>query len=275
MKEEYIDILSKEKKSSNPAKNWNNRAKEFYRYTKESKNNEVLDFLNSKMEFTGKKILDIGCGAGRFLLPFVKAGAHVTGIDIAEDMIYYTEKILTESNIPKDSYELLKADWKDIHLDARGWKSKFDLVFASMSPGVSDWESIKKLVAASKGHVYISSFAYRHESALLELQNQMESYRENDWGERFRAMINLLLLNGYLPDVKFTRKVGSMEFVVEDLINRYKHRFINSDPTGEKTEELRKLIDKIGSESNYTMYTDRVIGMLLFSVNDKIDKNTK
>lgn len=275
MKDEYIDILSMEKKSSNPAKNWNNRAKEFYKYTKESKSNDVLEFISSKMDLSGKKILDIGCGAGRFLLPLVKAGAFVTGIDIAEDMIYYSEKTLTESDIPSYRYELLIADWKDIDLDAKGWRSEFDLVFASMSPGVSDWESVEKLISASKGYVYISSFAYRHESVLLELQEHLDTYRENDWNERFRAIINLLMLNGYLPDVKFSRKIGSMEFEVEDLINRYKHRFIDTDPTGEKTEGLRRLVDEIGSKNNYTMYSDRVIGMLLFSVNDKIEKNTK
>lgn len=275
MKEEFIDILSMEKRSSNPVKNWNNRAKEFYNYTKDSKSNEVVDFLRTKIDLSGKKILDIGCGAGRFLLPFVKAGAHVVGIDIAEDMIYYSEKTLNESNVSKDRYELLKADWKDIDLDAKGWRSEFDLVFASMSPGVSDWESVEKLIAASKGYVYISSFAYRHESILLELQEQLDSYRENDWNERFRAIINLLMLNGYLPDVKFSRKSGTMEFEVDNLVNRYKHRFIDSDPTGKKTEELKRLVDEIGRKNNYNMYSDRVVGMLLFSVNDKIDKNTK
>ena len=37
-----------------------------------------------------EKILDVGCGNGRFLLPLVRKGYTVTGIDISKDMLMHS-----------------------------------------------------------------------------------------------------------------------------------------------------------------------------------------
>jgi len=55
--------------------------------------NRYVDLLHRKAVFStvsewqGKNVLDVGCGVGRFSLEFAKKGAHVTGIDISEEMI--------------------------------------------------------------------------------------------------------------------------------------------------------------------------------------------
>lgn len=41
----------------------------------------------------GKKILDVGCGSGRFCIAFAKEGAHVVGVDFASAMIEIAKKL--------------------------------------------------------------------------------------------------------------------------------------------------------------------------------------
>ncbi len=50
--------------------------------------------------FAGKKILDVGCGSGRFCLEFAKAGAaKVVGVDFAKLMIDIAEELAKEQGV--------------------------------------------------------------------------------------------------------------------------------------------------------------------------------
>ncbi len=47
---------------------------------------DELDFYLSYAE-KGKKILEPLCGSGRFLVPFLKRGFMISGIDLSEEML--------------------------------------------------------------------------------------------------------------------------------------------------------------------------------------------
>lgn len=50
--------------------------------------------------FAGKKILDVGCGSGRFCIAFAQNGAEkVVGVDFAEAMIEIADKLATEAGV--------------------------------------------------------------------------------------------------------------------------------------------------------------------------------
>lgn len=58
--------------------------------------------LNVEMlrPFDGKKILDVGCGSGRFCIAFAKEGAsRVVGVDFAEVMIDIAKELAKENNV--------------------------------------------------------------------------------------------------------------------------------------------------------------------------------
>lgn len=46
-----------------------------------------LNFIKNHVELTGKTVLDVGCGGGILSESLAKAGAHVTGIDMAQDAL--------------------------------------------------------------------------------------------------------------------------------------------------------------------------------------------
>lgn len=73
----------------------------------------------------GKKILDIGCGAGRFCIPLAKNGAEkVVGIDFAPNMINLAVRLASEYNV-NGKCEFLCADFLKLILN-----EKFDYVIA-------------------------------------------------------------------------------------------------------------------------------------------------
>ncbi len=50
--------------------------------------------------FEGKKILDVGCGSGRFCIAFAQNGAEkVVGVDFARAMIEIADKLATEAGV--------------------------------------------------------------------------------------------------------------------------------------------------------------------------------
>jgi SAM-dependent methyltransferase len=73
----------------------------------------------------GKKILDIGCGSGRFCIPLARRGANkVLGIDFAQNMIDLAVQLANEQGVD-GSCEFYCADFLSISLE-----EKFDYVIA-------------------------------------------------------------------------------------------------------------------------------------------------
>ncbi len=72
--------------------------------------NEAEDFTSALVQYLqpkmGSKMLDIGCGEGRFAIQFAQKGFEVTGIDLAEKQI---EKAL---NLERDNLQFMVHDMR-------------------------------------------------------------------------------------------------------------------------------------------------------------------
>ena len=77
-----------------------------------------VEFALTLMGTTPKKVLEIACGSGRFLVPMAKAGHDVTGLDFDE---YMLEKIA-----PKITNEKMK--WRKADVIYDDWGTDFDVV---------------------------------------------------------------------------------------------------------------------------------------------------
>ncbi len=58
----------------------------------------------------GKRIVDVGCGSGRYMVALAKRGAHVVGIDFAASMLELARK-LAESQGVSDRCEFVLGDF--------------------------------------------------------------------------------------------------------------------------------------------------------------------
>ena len=84
---------------------------------------EVPTVLQLAGNVKGKQILDAGCGPGRHAKKLLDKGAHVTGIDISDEMI----NIARERCLPKGHF--FQADFEQAKFNP----ASFDLIIASLS----------------------------------------------------------------------------------------------------------------------------------------------
>lgn len=83
-------------------------------------------------EVNGKKILDVGCGSGVFMIELIIRGAFVVGTDYSQKMLNIAKKELISKNISKTTYILKKADATKLPFK----ENYFDLILAT---GLTDY----------------------------------------------------------------------------------------------------------------------------------------
>ncbi len=164
------------------------------------------------------RVLDVGGGPGNWAVPLSKITAHVTVVEPSKAMVEILESRIAEENISNIS--VICKRWEAIDLESDGLDQHFDLVMSSMNPGVNDRKTLEKLMAASRGHCYMSGF-----SGLGRFE-----WFKGVWEKLFQEAIsenpgdiiypfNLLYAMGYKPKFNFTRWDSKDEMAVDDAVS--------------------------------------------------------
>ena len=151
----------------------------------------------------GIKILDLGCGTGRFSIPFAQMGAQVTAVDISDKMLQYLkEEIPAEVS---SRITPLKLDWHTFDPIQQGFASSFDLSFAHMTPAITGPDSFLKFHSTSRQWCLFVGWSGERK------QNTAEALWQHITGKEFDAKgigdiifpFNLLYSMGYRPSLDF------------------------------------------------------------------------
>lgn len=106
---------------------YDRHSSEFYDY--HAKRDDVEFYVGFAQE-AGGKILELGCGTGRVLIPTARAGVKVTGIDLSGEMLDICRKKLNEEPVSvRYRVTLIQADMADFNLNNR-----FPLVTITYGP---------------------------------------------------------------------------------------------------------------------------------------------
>ncbi len=90
---------------------------EYYHFHLAAVGRNDVRFYTELCRSTGGKVLEVGCGTGRTLIPCAKAGADVTGLDLSGDMLSFCRKAVNqESRNVNSRVELVKADMTSFDL---------------------------------------------------------------------------------------------------------------------------------------------------------------
>ena len=103
-------------------------------------------FNDFAAKLSGKKVLDIGCGTGRFVPLFVDEGLEYTGMDISTGMIdvaqehfpdqrFVESDILDEATWPQETFDGFWAAASLQHIPREQWDLAFDNIEKHMNPG--------------------------------------------------------------------------------------------------------------------------------------------
>lgn len=86
---------------------------------------DVQTYVSWAQEY-GPSVLELGSGTGRILLPMVRAGVEVTGIELSEDMLRLCrQKLEKETREVRNRVTLVHGDMREIQLG-----KQYDLIIA-------------------------------------------------------------------------------------------------------------------------------------------------
>ena len=150
------DFISDEKQ----AIRWNKRSEYISRdVSDERKQKKIVEFFRHLKEAgfhpSGAKVLDIGCGTGSLSIPLAEAGAEVTSLDISTGMLI---RIKETAELEGLAINPVECSWWTADIDKLGFRNKFDLVIASMTPGIRDAETFERMMACSRKYCYYSNY---------------------------------------------------------------------------------------------------------------------
>ncbi|MBT7260361.1 MAG: methyltransferase domain-containing protein [Desulfobacula sp.] len=185
---------------------WDKTANTYNQNKNEVKNRRLektLLFLKqNKLLFKGMKVLDIGCGTGMIAIELAKLGAKVTALDFSRGMLGKFQK-----DIPPDikkNISILYEDWHKIDIESKGWKKKFDLVIAFMSPGVASPKAFFNMMNCSKNGCAIRGWAAKRNHPILsDLWGKIMESPLEDKPQSILYKINLLFSLGVFPEITF------------------------------------------------------------------------
>ncbi|MBM4117035.1 class I SAM-dependent methyltransferase [bacterium] len=93
---------------------------EFYDHVPPYADRRDLEFYRALAAAAGGPVLELGCGTGRVMLPMLRAGAEVCGIDSSRGMLAVcVEKIAREPETVRRRAHLLLADMRNFALGRR------------------------------------------------------------------------------------------------------------------------------------------------------------
>ncbi len=141
------------------AEGWDQAAGHFqsiYRMGINDYNAALLRFwAEERMLFPGARVIDIGCGVGKYGTLFAELGCDVTLTDISSEMLRYASENMAKYETPWRTYQ---CDFRRIIGDESVFRKKYDLAVSTMSPAVNDVETVRKMSMITTGWCFLSRF---------------------------------------------------------------------------------------------------------------------
>ncbi len=98
-----------------------------FRQQEENSENYVMPFIEEKFQLNaGMKVMEVGCGEGGVLLPFLRRGCHCVGVDLVPYRIDLAAEFLKEA-LENRTLELISSDIYEVDFLGR-FQHAFDLI---------------------------------------------------------------------------------------------------------------------------------------------------
>ena len=194
---------------------------------------EQACFIDSQAE-----VLDIGCGPGNVALPVASRVKKVVALDPSADMLDIVRKRAAAEGIK--NIETVQLRWEDANLDELGWRGRFRLAIASMTPGIHNAVTLRKMNEASNRGCYYSGFTQRTDAAQEDLWRLFYNEPLPPLPADVFCIFHLLHSWGYCPTLQLSREKSQSKYSLDDAV---KELGLLMMPYIDQTEESRKIIE--------------------------------
>ncbi|MGB9662904.1 MAG: methyltransferase domain-containing protein [Moorellaceae bacterium] len=234
---------------------WNRRATSFALHARSSEAQhriaKVLHILGHIASLPSEaEVLDIGCGPGRYALALARRVKKVVALDPSPDMLSMLQSGMEEEGI--DNIEPVQMGWEEVDLDELGWRHRFHVVLALMSPGIRDVPTLKKMIDASRQVCLLASHVRQEDAARYDLWEKLIGGKKPPLPEDPLYIFALLYSWGYFPSLDLERRVSRRELPVSEAIEELENFFY---PYLELTPAVRQAIrDYVNSRAREGLY---------------------
>lgn len=214
-------------------------------------NGLLMDFLATECGLApGSRVIDIGCGVGKYGVYFARMGCDVTLTDISPKMLEFAEKNLAATG---GSWRTLCGDWRDIPLDNPALKPKFDVAISTMSPAVTDTETVAKMSTVTDGWCLLTQFYKWTDPLRAEFCRRLDLPEKpifNDLEGMCAGIIQSVAAAGYTPLVTYQHYNWCDLRTPEESAERFLSRYFEAAP-GEAVknaalQEAKAMADDLG-----------------------------
>lgn len=237
---------------------WNKRAREFRKISSNAGNDQVFDLFRAKAELKGRSVIDIGCGAGRYLKRLLDEGALAEGLEPSVEMVRQARDHLSQSGYDGTSIVIHSAAFQDFAPE-----KKYDYVFISNSPVISYYENYPRIIDLARRGIFISSWLKIKDLFLEKIAAGLGRAPHTHGGCDIVYFMNLLLADGYYPD--FWTNVSHREERVdpENFYLRYASWLYGPEYGERDLEGVKKEIAKyVGDDKKVAVSSTNVMGLL-------------
>jgi ubiquinone/menaquinone biosynthesis C-methylase UbiE len=217
----------------------------------------------------GANVLDIGCGPGTLSIPLARAGADVTALDISAKMLDYLKETAQIEGLRINAVE---CSWWSADINKLGFRKKFDLVVASMTPGIRDIETFDRMMTCTRQFCYYRRFIGKGSMDRIRQEIFLKILCEepDNPGPDILYPFMYLYLLGYRPLIRFNSSSRTYERnwaeEAEEVIRDLKCTHTISNNIEEKIREYYKNESPNGK---YRSKTESCQGTMVWSVNTR------
>lgn len=250
---------------------WDSMAQSFARREiPDESNNFTLRLIQEhKMCPPGSRVLDVGCGAGKYAIALELAGASVVATDFSQKMLDQARRSAQEHG--SSNIEFSMDDWPEVDLAQKGWHKAFDLVLCSMSPALNDHQTLQKAIDASRGWLLITKPCRRTmpvTDGLTRLLGLDPSFGRAD--DHIQLAFSALWEMGGLPLLAYNREEWFSSRPLEEAVDYYTKRLSSGGPLSPKQcKTLREHLAQTAVEGMVEERTQTTVTAIFCRINNE------
>lgn len=143
---------------------WKTKSQKYPRYSNPSgevREHVLRSISEIGIDFSGKSVIDIGCGTGIYTICVAKQASQVTGVDISEEML----AILKEDSEAEGcrNIEMINSPWDTFDRKGRKW----DIAFSTMSPAMDSASDFQRATDCAREAVVYLGWGGKRENRFV------------------------------------------------------------------------------------------------------------
>ena len=216
---------------------WNRRAGEVSRLSRHTDGDGYFSFFKSSADLNGASVIDLGCGAGRYLKLLLDEGANAEGLDPSIEMVKAAKSYTAESGYP--DVPVYHSSFQDFET-----AKQYDYVFVSNCPIVDYYENYLKILKLARKGVFIGSWIERKDLFLDRLAEEIGAAQIRRVSFDPVYLFNLFVADGYLPKFEATFRTIREDVAPEDCLQRFSSWLFGENYTARDTDQLMQAMKK-------------------------------